>query len=58
MTKAFLGNFKLSAIALSLAFGLFACEGDDGATGSVGTTGEQGDKGDDGVARSAVLQRQ
>jgi hypothetical protein len=43
---------------LSLAFGLFACEGDDGATGSVGTTGEQGDKGDDGVARSAVLQRQ
>jgi hypothetical protein len=45
MTKLFLGKFKLSAIALSLSIGLFACEGDDGALGPVGETGEQGDKG-------------
>ncbi|MFT5924530.1 MAG: hypothetical protein ACI9LE_001529, partial [Paraglaciecola sp.] len=49
MTKKILGNFKLSAMALSLAIGLFACEGDDGVLGPVGTTGEQGDKGSDGA---------
>ncbi|AGH44148.1 alkaline phosphatase PhoX [Paraglaciecola psychrophila] len=45
MTKEILGSFKLSAIALSLAIGLFACEGDDGTTGPIGNVGEQGDNG-------------
>ncbi|MGK0305697.1 MAG: secreted PhoX family phosphatase [Gammaproteobacteria bacterium] len=45
MTKEILGSFKLSAIALSLAIGLFACEGDDGTTGPIGNVGDQGDNG-------------
>jgi secreted PhoX family phosphatase len=49
MTKKKSVNFKLSAIALSLAIGLFACEGDDGALGPVGTTGEQGEQGAGGA---------
>lgn len=49
MTKKMLGNFKLSAIALSLAIGLFACEGDDGDTGAVGAIGETGEQGDTGA---------
>ena len=36
MTKEILGSFKLFAIALSLAIGLFTREGDDGTTGPIG----------------------
>jgi hypothetical protein len=36
VTKEILGSFKLFAIALSLAIGLFTREGDDGTTGPIG----------------------
>jgi len=41
MTREMFGRFKLSAIEISLAIGLFACEVNDGATGPIGEIGEQ-----------------
>lgn len=42
-------TFKLSALAISLAVGLSACDGDDGGNGQTGADGTQGLSGTDGT---------
>lgn len=49
MSISVMKTFKLSALAISLAVGLSACDGDDGKDGQTGAEGVQGLAGADGT---------